>query len=299
MLDQFTANRKIPLAVFLLAVIPFALTGCGDLTIEGDPLAFLAPGPPNSDRPGEDPSVTSAAVPADPLATLQPFQPAPGGMMGTMGLNLETYLAPEIEDPVERIERLERTIIAMHKDMQAMAPALQKAAPAERQSLNAQAIESGAPLPLQPPEDLEIIASGGPEPLHRADMQPVISPPPPAPPPVTPPVTSSSTTGIRVGEHPDKVRLVIDVAKGTNFSADLDNIENILVIELPETAWTGPTHENFKSMPVMKSYKVDAFNSGAGSMIVIQLNKSTTLLSQSKMPALSGSGERIVIDLQK
>ena len=295
MLDQFTANRKIPLAVFLLAVIPFAMTGCGDLTIEGDPLAFLAPGPPNSDRPGEDPE-TSAV---DPLVNLHPFQPAPGGMMGTMGLNLETYLAPEIEDPAERIKRLERTIIAMHKDMQAMVPALQKPVPVQIQSLNAQAIESGAPLPLQPPEDLEIIASGGPQPLQRADMQPIISAPPPPPPPVTPPVANSSTTGIRVGEHPDKVRLVIDVAKGTNFSADLDNTENILVIELPETAWTGLNNETFKSMPVMKSYKVDAFNGGAGSMIVVQLNKPTTILSQSKMPALSGSGERIVIDLQK
>ncbi len=52
-------------------------------------------------------------------------------------------------------------------------------------------------------------------------------------------------------------------------------------------------------MPVLESYKVDTFNNGAGNIFVLQLKSDTQIVAQGKYPALSGGGERIVIDLKK
>ena len=53
----------------------------------------------------------------------------------------------------------------------------------------------------------------------------------------------ATVTGIRVGQHPDKVRIVFDVTAKTNYRADLDNGENI-VAHVPntgsmKTCWDG------------------------------------------------------------
>jgi hypothetical protein len=115
-------------------------------------------------------------------------------------------------------------------------------------------------------------------------------------------VTGSSgkpgISSVRVGEHPDRVRLVFDVSGPTNFSADLDNAEGILVVEMPQAEWKVPVQSESFSVPVLKSLKADPLN-GGGSIVVLQLKQGTEILSQSKMPAIAGGGQRIVIDLRK
>lgn len=312
MLDHFPANRKILFLLFCATAAPLFITACTE--VEGDPLAFIAPGPPNQDRPAIPPkeelqqmtpgAATLAMAPTDPFIGLVPFEPRPGGMKGSLGLNVGTYLDQNTGTPEERIDRLERVIAAMHKDMQAMAAPLQK--PAATTPIPV------APATMQPVMDSTPAAAmnkpvGAPENLVGGDMQ---APPPPVaapmpentkPIPAGPqPVTNAGGpvgTGLRVGEHSDKVRLVIDVTQDTAFNADLDNTENLLIVELPGIKWTGPAQEPFPGMPVMKSYRVDSMN--GGTMIVVQLDTATSILSQTKIGAVSGNGRRIVIDLKK
>ena len=327
-----------------MSAASLAITACTE--IDGDPLAFLAPGPPNQERP-EIPNqselqqmtpgaATVALAPTDPFITLPTFQPQPGGMKGTLGLNLETYLQQNTGTPEERIERLERVIVAMHRDMQAMGSPLQGSfyAPATTKLVTMQPVTdakistppqnlqpaqpppaaAAPPEPLTPPvttdmgedspndePELEVLVSA---PLPQDAQAPVAAPTPapqpaPAATPAPPPATGGIVaTGLRVGEHPDRVRLVIDVSQDTAFTADLDNSENLLIIELPAAGWSGASQGALSGGGPMKSYKVDALN-GSGSIVVVQLNAASAILSQSKMPAASGSGQRIVIDLQK
>ena len=286
-----------------------AITGCSD--IDGDPFAFLAPGPPGQERPeipaGEltPGAAVHAMAPEDPLVGLPPFQPLPGGMKGTLGLNLEIYLSNNSESTEERVARLERVIVAMNRDMQAMAPVLQK---------------PDAPPPAPPPATITMQPIlEAPENLLNGDMQappatpPIVTPPPPAAQDETivavEEVTTTTTTtpapaasgapagtGMRVGEHADKMRLVVDVSADTPYSIDLDNAEHIMIVELPQAGWNGPGAMNL-DIGLVKSYKVEQAN--GGSMIIVQLTGATSVISQSKLPAVSGTGRRIVIDLKR
>ena len=345
-----------------MSAASLAITACTE--IDGDPLAFLAPGPPNNERP-EIPNqaelqqmtpgaATVALAPTDPFVALPAFQPQPGGMKGTLGLNLETYMQQNSGTPEERIARLERVIVAMHRDMQAMGTPLQGSfyAPATTKLITMQPVMDGpitapvippqnlqpiqppsapiqqpvqqpapqpiaaaAPQPLTPPvandtgedspePELELLVSA-PLPPDAQIAQPITSAAAPTPAPVLEPITppaatngAVTATGIRVGAHPDRVRLVIDVSADTPFTVDLDNAENLLIIELPQAAWGAPLQEQFSGIPLMKSYKVDSVNN-TGSLVVVQLDKATTILSQSKMPSANGDKQRVVIDLQK
>jgi hypothetical protein len=223
------------------------------------------------------------------MLTLQPIEMVPGGTLGSLGLNLETYFAQDIQDPLARTKRLERAMIAMQKDLRVMAPLLQQ--------INGPNPDLDAVM--------DSIATQAPENLvqtHAASQQPVGTKSEPATlrakPVTTPAGNKAVVTGVRVGEHPDRVRVVFDVSQKTTYKADLDNTENLLVVEMPDAGWQMPsTFESFNT-PVIKSYKVDSLNSG-GHIFILQLKGTTEILSQDKLPAPSGSGERIVIDLRK
>lgn len=287
-----------------------------------------------------------------------------GVMGGSLGLNMDTYFDPGLRDTDARIDRLERAISAMHRDLKTLAVELQKPQiiPASYTPATTQAVSNAAPtnlyqpsqvtpaepsiyqnnnyraalppmpggaMPAKPPTPLygqanaaaqntttspydRVIASRTAVSATPANNAQANNIPPPAPATIGStasvdkgprPVTnggSAIVSGIRVGQHPDKVRVVFDVTKKTDYTVDLDNSENLMVVELPNAKWKTPTKtESFGKMPVVKSYKVDSFNDGAGNMFILQLKKPTQIIMQGKYPALSGKGERIVIDLKK
>ncbi len=278
------------------------LSGCGENSfLDRDPLAFLS-SPPKAKN---EKKMAEAVEPPDIFTNIEPLEVKGGGTLGSFGVNLDTYFAGELKDEDDRIMRLEKAVVAMHKDLKTLAPAVQRLADIEvamKRRVETSALQAPQPLlhddtgtPMQPA--MRVIATGMPQQT--------------SPPPGTPvhqgarlmADASSSTivSGIRTGEHTDKVRIVFDVTKkNTSYSADLDNNENILVVEMPNARWKTPTDfESFRQIPVLKSYKVDSFNNGQGNIFVLQLKGPTQILAQGKYPALSGEGERIVIDLKK
>ncbi len=289
----------------LLSLVLLSVSACGArwpqwAIIESDPFGFLSTEDKNLTPP--PPESSMVAVVSDPLVEAKPIALKSGGALGSFGLNLDTYFARDLKDMNERVDRLERVLSAMNKDMKILAPAVQDLTSDSRRapmplsyesgvdaqgqpvSLNALAPSQagGSPLPHAPSAGAQAHVQKGAQPTAHASGQ------------------SAVVTGIRVGQHPDKVRLVFDVTKKTSFEVDLDNDENILVVELPNALWkTQVRHESFGRLPVVKSYKVNAFNQGQGNIFVLQLKAPTSILMKTKLPALSGNGERIVIDLKK
>lgn len=295
----------------LLCAVALSLSACGArwpkwAVIDTDPFGFLtsedkslAPEPPNMMKNGEKAPKAAAA----PVETVDAGQP-----LKSMGLNLQTYFDPSEKDVYARLDRLERAIVAMHEDLKRMGggAAVQTAAPTPVSSPAPHQYQE-APVPHDAPAHDAPIALNSLSNLHHA------SAPPEAPPSIGQrnPVNKGSrpdhnsnnsavVTGVRVGKHSDKVRVVFDVTKDTNFTVDLDNGENILVVEMPNALWKMPVNqESFGRMPIVKSYKVDSFNNGQGNIFVLQLKQPTKILLQQKFPALSGGGKRVVIDLKR
>ena len=100
--------------------------------------------------------------------------------------------------------------------------------------------------------------------------------------------------GLRIGEHTNMTRLVIDVSGAVKYSYDLDNAENLLVIELPGADWTGAASETLKKSPLVQSWTVQAMENGQGSRLILNLHKSVKVTKDSALTQPA----RIVFDLQ-
>ncbi len=293
----------------MLCALAPGLVACNSPIWDVDPLAFMSSDPNKKRLEAEEKkkqAAIAAMMPPDMFSNIEPIEMRSGGSLGSLGLNFETYFAGDLKDDGDRIRRLERAVVAMHKDLKIMAPKLQKLADVEvamKQNVQKSVLQPPQPLLVgeQGPMVAAPVVTGPSQSLPPASASTGKPVDPGARPMAAPADGSSVVSGIRTGEHPGMVRIVFDVtSKNTKYTADLDNEENILVIELPNARWKTPTDfENFRSMPVLKSYKVDTFNNGAGNIFVLQLKKSTEIIKQGKYPALSGGGERIVIDLKK
>lgn len=288
--------------------------------------------------------------PPDALAQAGKFEPRPGGMLGSLGLNLDSYFAEDIQDPMTRIKRLERALSAIQGDLKTVAPPIQRlvavesdiqelvgqlevllenesvsneplyvpppppaAASLPQPGASAPVPAAAAPVQLQAEMDAEYtpLAPAQPQQPPRQPSpyeQPAASPQP-APAteqPYTPPAyitggtaAGANITGIRVGEHADKIRIVLDASADTAFRADLDNNEKILVIELPDANWSTVREMTYGKTPILQSYRVESGSGGKGSMLIMQLKSNSTIVYQKKLDAISGTGKRIIVDLAR
>ena len=57
--------------------------------------------------------------------------------------------------------------------------------------------------------------------------------------------------------------------------------------------------KTFGKTPVIQSYSVEPFNNGKGQLIAINLKQNTRIIKKAILPALSGGGHRIMIDLAR
>ncbi|HEU4838104.1 MAG TPA: hypothetical protein VFS88_01680 [Micavibrio sp.] len=177
-----------------------------------------------------------------------------------------------------------------------------------------------APVPL-PPDPKDVVVEPFPVPAHPQQapsaQEPAAASSPPAVPaaeestapppaaakePVAPqPVAAGgdgpAVTAMRIGEHPGKIRIVLDMRGKTAFTADLDNKEKILVVELPKAAWNAESQKSFSENPLLSSYRTEAAPDG-GTMLILQLKSASSIGYKASIDN-PGGGSRIVIDLTR
>lgn len=297
MLTQFRDHRKSLPKIFLLGAAIACLSACEFTwpewaTLDEDPLQFMG-----------DNTATETDVPPPPdlIPKDAPDQNDPASDFvptSTMGVNLETYFIQDINDPETRIQRLENVVLAMHQDMQNamhVSPPKANMAAAAPQPLT----PTSAPMAPLKPTDTQ-------QPPLAKNIAPELNYPEKTSAPAAPMQTASAPAitsgniikGIRVGQHPGKIRIVFDVTTRMPFKVDLDNNEHLLLIELPEGQWQGAeTSKSFGKTPLLDSFRAEP--SGNGTRAILQLKGNTRILSQDMYPAFSGPGQRLVIDLSK
>lgn len=113
----------------------------------------------------------------------------------------------------------------------------------------------------------------------------------------TAPAHSTFVKDVRIGEHPGKMRIVLDLKGSSKFSVDLDNAEHILVIELPETSWNTANTKEFSGNSLLSSYRTSPLNNGTGTMMILQLKKASNITYKTSIADPDGVSSRIVIDL--
>lgn len=108
---------------------------------------------------------------------------------------------------------------------------------------------------------------------------------------------SNAVTGVRIGEHGTKTRLVFDLDGKTKpaFKYDLDNGEKLLLVEMPSSSWTGKSSGKPKS-PLVEGWTASAGADG-GSTVAIQLKKDARVLSTEFLKAEGKDPARLVVDI--
>jgi len=65
-----------------------------------------------------------------------------------------------------------------------------------------------------------------------------------------------SVTSVRIGEQgKDITRIVLDTTNPAEINYDLDNVEGILVIEIPKAKWSTTKSQVFQKSPMIKSFQ--------------------------------------------
>ena len=115
----------------------------------------------------------------------------------------------------------------------------------------------------------------------------------------TPPKpTAFSVSDLRIGDHSDKTRLVLDISGKPDYTARIEGGK--LIIELPGAAWgNGAKSWSSDTAALIYAYQVEDLGGVKGGVrIVAELLYDAALDSKSVIPALSGGGNRLVIDVK-
>lgn len=118
------------------------------------------------------------------------------------------------------------------------------------------------------------------------------------------PLSASSSSApatlkeVRIGDYPDKTRIVLDVTRKVPFTYDLDNSEKILIIDLDTPEFAAAAGMSFAKSPLVASYTAQAVTDGK-SRLILQLRDAVDVAKTQALPPNGDKGDRIVIDLVK
>lgn len=259
------------------------------------PPAVLAP--TKNSLPGRDVTggtETASAVKADagkPVSSL-PVTPeaAPTGKLPPDGAASPSFVAkpavPAAAAPAPAVVKGQTQALPKAQEKPpAPAPVLVLAKTPEKPA-------AAAPLDLTPvlPDNDEAGAL-----QEEAQSEGQVMQTPPAAAAAAPKVTMGPVLGdvraIRIGDHIDKTRVVLDVTAKAPFTARLENDGRRLVIELPQYAWKAETAWRAVSAALVSGYRY------ADGVLVVDLLAPAVIRQQVSLPAEDGAGPRVMIDL--
>ncbi|MCB9978103.1 MAG: hypothetical protein H6862_00635 [Rhodospirillales bacterium] len=297
------------------------LTGCSDRDTSMDVSAQTPAPPPMS---AAKPSMTPESIAPGPAPGLQGMKnPAPlsPGERGGEHLSIDRYAdaafkaetGPATKPPAalggassgdmtgalessqstdERLDSLEESVASLRSEFDTLLPAIRELIEAGKAARIS--VASGTPTPSDP------VAAPKATTQAATLSSPAASKTPPVA--VQTPVPAASTevsnvTGVRIGIHPDRTRIVLDLSGPAKFQTDLDNMEKILLVDLPETLWKASGTQTAPGKSLLSSWSTQSAHEGKGSTAVFQLNGPVKILSTSALRPEGKSGHRIVIDI--
>ncbi len=244
------------------------------------------------------------------------------------GVNTDTLFAENLKDNGERFNRVENAVVDLRKEFEAYKPSIVRLAAVESDIQNLikelEIMLQETPTPQQPTSlvketesaQLEVTqlppqkaAPAKPVSItNKVLSQPISKPPPLLKPPTEKPKKAPSPVktysgdvaqNLRIGEHAGKIRIVIDTNKKFNYSIDIDNDEKLIIVEIPDAKWVGKNSIKFNNRKLLDSYTVESINNGKGTMIIMSLKQTTTILQKSSLtPDKTSPYHRIYFDLK-
>lgn len=105
-----------------------------------------------------------------------------------------------------------------------------------------------------------------------------------------------AVNGIRIGEHGNMTRLVLDLTGRSAFSARLDASGMLLTVHLPGTAWRTGASSTAANSRAVASYVATPDGQG-GTILALRLKRPATVSWSDTLPPSGDTGYRAVVDL--
>lgn len=102
---------------------------------------------------------------------------------------------------------------------------------------------------------------------------------------------------IRVGEHPDKTRLVLELSEAPNYRVFLLPNPYRVVIDLPELDWSVPESRIPRGRGVIEALRFGLFAPGT-SRVVLDVKRPVLIKSVFVIPPRDGRPHRMVVDIE-
>ena len=113
----------------------------------------------------------------------------------------------------------------------------------------------------------------------------------------TPTLAEGRVDALRIGQHEDRVRFVLEMDRATPFAVFLLADPYRAVIDLPEVSWAAEPLRISDGNPLIQGYRTGQFQPGV-SRVVIDLKGPARIDKAFQLGAQGQSGPRLVIDLQ-
>lgn len=109
---------------------------------------------------------------------------------------------------------------------------------------------------------------------------------------------TSVVEGIRLGKHPGKVRVVLDLSRPTNYTINHDKTTGIVSVQLPQAAWGTSTTWRGKSGSLVNNYSVQGM-AETGNILNLQVASGARIGDSGLLKAHRGKKDRLYIDIQR
>ncbi len=274
-----------------------ALAGCGASDPAPTVQGASAPPPPAEivvvnhglDQAPQDEStvLSPAALKADETTVVVENPPLQEGVPEPLVTDVTQTKTTVVETAsaveADRIAQLEKEVAALRADYNAMMPAFNGLITTNERikTLLDQLEQKAGVAPAAQPAEAA--------PAKKAS-EPTAS--------VTPAPSSGATvvSGMRIGEHGDKTRLVLDVTGATEYKTDINAAEKKLLITLPGAGWAGKESVSGLKSPLVSGWTAAAGAAG-GVVVTVSLKSEARVVSHERLKAEGSSPARIVLDI--
>ncbi len=108
----------------------------------------------------------------------------------------------------------------------------------------------------------------------------------------------SSIVKLRVGEHNDFTRIVLDASAESQFHIEVDNKEKMIYVDLPNADWEALEKWYSTEPPLVMAWLAKPNDDGKGTRLVIRLKKEARLIHEEYLPDVGYPWHRIIFDLK-
>lgn len=281
-----------------------ALAGCGSSEPSPVVQGSAAPPPPGEivvvnhglDHPppqDEAAILAPAELKADETTVVVESPPLQEGVPAPLVSETTTVVETTTVAESSRLAQLEKEVAALRADYNAMMPAFNGLITTNERikTLLDQLEQKAGGAPAAPVAATEKPAEMPP----AAVVSPTKAEPQAA---ATPAPTGDAVivSGMRIGEHGDKTRLVLDATAAAEYKTEIINGEKKLLIAVPHVGWTGKDGVSGLKSPLVSGWSAMPGSTG-GVVLTVALKTAVKVVGSEVLKADGNTPARIVIDI--